>query len=109
MSGICEEEWQEIVQERIEKDMALNVRTSIVFLKVLYKILYKMISQLFCLVNYFFQVCSTIIQEEVEVTYRHIQKYLATLNPFKDLWSLQPKRVLELYKNKARDSVRKFS
>ena len=53
----------------------------------------------------YFQVCSKIIQEEVEATYRNIQKYLGTLIGYRDLWSLNPKRVLQMYKNKARDTV----
>ena len=50
-------------------------------------------------------MCSKIIQDEVEATYRKLQKYLGTLIGYKDLWSLNPSRVLQIYKNKARDSV----
>jgi hypothetical protein len=48
-------------------------------------------------------VVEKILQNEVEISYINVQKYLHTLNPIKDFWTLQPDNVLEYYKEECTD------
>ena len=48
-------------------------------------------------------VLENILQNEVEKSFLNVQKYLLTLNPLKDFWTLQPDNVLEFYKEECND------
>lgn len=48
-------------------------------------------------------VLEKILQNDVESSYVNIQKYLHTLNPLKDFWTLQPDNVLDYYKEECTD------
>jgi len=43
------------------------------------------------------RVVNEVIQIEIEETFSNIQKYLSTLNPMKDFWTLMPEGVLAYY------------
>ena len=46
-------------------------------------------------------VLEKILQIEVEKCYVNVQKYLHTMNPLKDFWTLSPDNVLDYYRYKA--------
>ena len=48
-------------------------------------------------------VLEKILQNEVERSYVNVHKYLLTLNPLRDFWTLKPDKVLEFYKEKCTD------
>ena len=48
-------------------------------------------------------VLEKILQIEVEKCYVNVQKYLHTLNPLKDFWTLAPDNVLDYYREECTD------
>ena len=48
-------------------------------------------------------VLEKILQNEVEKSYVNVHKYLLTLNPLRDFWTLKPDNVLEFYKEQCTD------
>ena len=46
-------------------------------------------------------VLEKILQIEVEKCYVNVQKYLHTMNPLKDFWTLSPDNVLDYYRYEA--------